>query len=235
MKFKHKLIRGILKKRYKRFLADVEVNGKVMQVHCPNPGAMTGLNTPNSICWISDSHNPKRKLRYTLEIVEIKNPKKILVGINTNNPNKIALEAIKGKKIKQLNGYDTIKTEVKYGENSRIDLLLEAKNKKLCYVEIKNVHLVRTKGIHEFPDSITKRGTKHLGELIQMKKRGCRAVMLYVIQRNDGGRFTIAKDIDPEYYNAFVKAKNDGVEMLALVCEVSTKEITAQKLITVDV
>lgn len=231
MIFDPPLIEATLIQRYKRFLADVRFqNGEEITVHCPNPGAMVGLNEPGNRVWISDSQNPKRKLRYTLELMEVMGPSgKTLVGINTMHPNKLAEEAIRANRIPELMGYDGIRREVKYGENSRIDILLTDSNnaRRDCYVEIKNVHLVRQSGLHEFPDCKTARGAKHLREMAQMVDQGARAVMLYVIQRTDGDRLTLACDYDPHYCEAFKEATVKGVEALAIRCKVSPEEICA--------
>ena len=237
MRFPGELIPAILEQRYKRFLADVRLqDGSVITVHCPNPGAMMGLKDPGIRCWISDSGNPKRKLRHTLELVEAHAPTgKVLVGINTNLPNKLAEEAILADKVPELTGYASLRREVKYGENSRIDILLEDDSKAPCYVEIKNVHLVRQAGLHEFPDCKTERGAKHLREMANMVDAGARAVMLYIIQREDGDRFSLAADMDPAYAEAFEDARNRGVEAYALRCKISPNEIVASNLVPVVV
>lgn len=229
------LIPAILLQRYKRFLADVELeNGDVITVHCPNPGAMLGLNSPGNPCWLHDSQNPKRKLLYTLELMEVKAPTgKVLVGINTNRPNKLAEAAILEGKIPQLKGYTSLRREVPYGKNSRIDLLLESDNKPPCYVEIKNVHFVRQPGLHEFPDCKTDRGTKHLIELEAMVQQGARAVMLYVIQREDGNKFACAADLDPKYAQTFGEVRKSGVEALAIRCQITLEGIVASTMIDV--
>ena len=236
MIFSPPLLEAILLKRYKRFLADVRLpNGDEFTVHCPNPGSMAGLSEPGIRCWISDSGNPKRKLRHTLELVEanaIDGP--TMVGVNTNHPNKLAKEAILDGKIAPLNGYETLRTEVKYGENSRIDILLESPDRPACYVEVKNVHFVRTRNLHEFPDSKTARGAKHLRELANMIQQGHRAVMLYVIQRMDGDSFQLADDIDHNYAREFDAACASGVEAYAIRCQISPTEIIPDKLISVD-
>ena len=237
MKFPSPLIPAVLEQRYKRFLADVRLaDGSVITVHCPNPGAMMGLQNPGIRCWISDSKNPKRKLRYTLEIVEADAPTgKVLVGINTNLPNKLGVEAIEMGLIPQFEGYSSLRREVKYGENSRIDILLEEENRRPCYVEIKNVHLVREAGLHEFPDCKTERGAKHLREMANMVRGGARAVMFYIIQREDGDRFSLAADMDSQYAEAFDEARQAGVEAVAVKCRVSTDEIIASTLVPIMV
>lgn len=219
-------------KRYKRFLADVEMqNGEIISVHCANPGSMLGLTQPGNRAWISDSQNPKRKLRYSLELLEVDGT---MVGINTSHPNKLAREAIEAGRIPSLSSYEMLKTEVKYGKNSRIDILLQDNSKPDAYVEVKNVHYVRTPGIHEFPDSVTARGAKHLVEMANEVASGHRAVMLYVIQRNDGETFKIAKDLDPAYHEAFIKAISEGVEVIAIRCNISIEGIEAVDIIDVD-
>ncbi len=225
MKFCSTLIETRLVKRYKRFLADVEMPlGEIITVHCANPGSMLGLTQAGNKAWISDSQNPKRKLRYSLEIIETDG---VMVGINTSHPNKLAKEAIEASRIPLLSGYSTLRTEVKYGENSRIDILLQDEKKQDTYVEVKNVHFVRTAGLHEFPDSVTARGAKHLDEMAREVEKGNRAVMLYVIQRNDGDYFQIAKDLDPNYFEAFKHATAKGVEAIAIRCDVTIDGIEA--------
>ena len=231
MQFSPSFMPGILVRRYKRFLADVDINGTVETVHCPNPGAMLGLDAPGSSVFVSDSGNPKRKLQKTLEIVDVGGT---LVGINTGHPNRLAEEAIAAGTIPELAGYDTIRREVRYGENSRIDLLLSAAARPDCYVEIKNVHLCRQEGLMEFPDSTTKRGAKHLAELARQVSSGYRAVMLYIVQRDDGAAFRLARDIDPAYGEAFDLARKAGVEMFAWSCRVRKNEISVYRPIPVD-
>lgn len=233
MYFEPPLTETRLVKRYKRFLADVEMpDGNVITVHCANPGSMLGLTEPGNRAWISDSQNPKRKLRYSLELVEVGST---MVGVNTNLPNKLAREAIETGRIPTLAGYDRLRTEVKYGANSRIDILLEKDDAPSTYVEVKNVHFVRTSGLHEFPDSVTARGAKHLDEMAEQVKQGNRAVMLYVIQRNDGDRMKLAEDLDPNYVAAFRRAHAAGVEALALRCNVTPKSIDAVDIISLDI
>ena len=232
MKFDPPLIETRLIKRYKRFLADVEFpDGKTTTVHCANPGSMLGLTDPGSEAWISDSCNPKRKLRYSLELVGVGDQ---LVGVNTNLPNRLAREAIENGKIPQLAGFSELKTEVKYGTNSRIDILLTHEHQPDTYVEVKNVHFVRTPGVHEFPDSVTARGAKHLYELADQVALGKRAFMLYVIQRGDGDLFRIAGDLDPAYLEAFNHARAAGVQAIAIKCDVNSNGIEATDLVSVE-
>ena len=229
MQFSPPLIETILVKRYKRFLADVKMpGGEIITVHCANPGSMMGLTEPGIRAWISDSQNPKRKLRYSLEMVEVQNT---LVGVNTNHPNKLAKEAIEAGRIPALAEFDSLLTEVKYGENSRIDILLKRDTEKDIYVEVKNVHFIRTPGLHEFPDSVTERGAKHLYEMANEVNNGNRAAMLYVIQRSDGDLFKIAADLDPNYAKAFEYALSQGVEAYAIRCDLRIDGIDAVDLI----
>jgi sugar fermentation stimulation protein A len=226
------LIRGTLIRRYKRFLADVALDsGAEMTVHCPNPGAMLGMTDPGIEVWLSKSDNPKRKLSHTWELAHVDGG---LTGVNTLAANRIGAEAIGHGKIPELEEYANIRREVKYGKNSRVDLLLEAKDRPACYVEIKNVHLMREAGLAEFPDSVTARGTKHLGELAAMVKAGHRAVMLYVVQRQDCDRFALAADIDPTYAAAFADAQAHGVEAIAYGCALSVEEIVLNKALTLQ-
>lgn len=230
------LIEGRLLKRYKRFLADVELtDGTIVTVHCPNPGAMTGLKDPGLPVWLSVSDNPKRKLAHTLEIVEADGG---LVGINTGHPNAIVAEAVRAGTVSSLASYETHRREVRYGTNSRIDLLLESPDRAPCYVEVKNVHLRRTREPNptaaEFPDSVTTRGAKHLDELAAMVSAGNRAVMMFCVQRMDCDRLTLARDIDPAYGAAFDRAAVAGVEMLCWDCTVTPETIALRRQIPVS-
>lgn len=223
MKFEHSLVRGRLIKRYKRFLADVELeNGDMVTAHCMNSGSMMGLKDPGCPVWLSPATNPKAKLAWKWEMVEVDGAR---VGINTGHPNKLAEEAIRGGQIDSLLGYETIRREVKYGENSRIDLLLEDhESAPPAYVEVKNVTLKRGDAA-EFPDAVTARGAKHLRELTHMVRNGARGVMLYVAQRADCTHFRIAGDIDPDYAAALETARDAGVEFLAYSCRLDDTEI----------
>jgi sugar fermentation stimulation protein A len=235
MKFTPPLLRGQLVKRYKRFLADITLDtGEAITASCPNTGSMMGLCAPGLAVWVSVNDSPTRKYRHTLELVEIAGKgKPTLVGINTALPNKIVTEAITATKIAPLAGYSSLRGEVKYGVNSRIDILLEDATKGACYVEIKNVHLLRTAGLAEFPDSVTARGAKHLDEMSAMVAAGHRAVMVYLIQRGDAKRFALATDIDPTYAAAFARAKAAGVEAIACRCVITPEGITARNLIEI--
>tara|TARA_B100000686_G_C16711439_1_gene929388 strand:+ start:136 stop:831 length:696 start_codon:yes stop_codon:yes gene_type:complete len=221
MFFKEKLIQGTLIKRYKRFFVDIKHNNKIITAHCPNSGSMLGLLNKGNGVWLSKSSNPERKLKYTLEIVSVN---KKLVGINTFLTNKIVLEALNKKEIKNLINFINIKTEVKFSDKTRFDFLLSNQKQK-CFLEVKNVTLMRKKNIAEFPDAVTSRGTKHLRELIIAKKKGYDAYMLYLIQRDDCKSFKIAGDIDPDYKNAFNEAVKNGVKILCYDCKLNNEEI----------
>ena len=224
MKFASPLVRGTLIKRYKRFLADVQLlDGTKVTAHCANSGSMLGVQDPGSPVWLSPNTNPKAKLPYRWELIEVGGA---LVGINTSHPNRIVEEAVLGGAIPELAGYDTARREVKYGRNSRIDLMLEGPG--TCYVEVKNVTLKRG---HEaqFPDAVTARGTKHLHELADMVAAGHRSVMVYLAQRADCDRFTIADDIDQAYAAALRTAVQGGVELLAYQCHMATDEIRVER------
>lgn len=222
MKF-DKLYKGKLIKRYKRFLADIQLeDDNIITAHVPNSGAMTSCIEENCPVWVSFHDNPKRKLKYTLELTKIDEN---LICTNTTVANKIAIEAINNGTIKELQGYESLKPEQKYGQNSRIDILLEnSSSNEKCYVEIKSVSL-RLEDTLAFPDAVTSRGTKHLNELRDMVKEGHRAVMLYVIQRTDEKEFRIAKEIDSKYYDTFKEVIKDGVEVLVYQSSISCEEI----------
>ena len=210
-----------LVRRYNRFLADVILqDGSQITVHCPNSGSMKTCVATGWDAIISDSENPKRKLRYTLEMTYNGT---CWIGINTMLPNKLAKEAIEKGIIKELRGYNEIKTEQKYGHNSRIDLLL-LKNKEKCFVEVKNVTLVE-ENFFLFPDAVTERGLKHLNDLFAEVKKGNRAVMLYIIQRNDAEIFKPAHSIDPAYSKRLKEVHKAGVEILPYMADVSPNEI----------
>ena len=222
MNFKKPLIPGKLIRRYKRFLADVELaTGEVITAHCPNSGSMKTCMTPGWPVRLSRSENPGRKYPYTWEIVH---NGKCWIGINTGIPNILAGEAIRSGVIPGLHGYSQIRREVNYGLNSRIDLLLEENDKK-CYVEVKNVTLVEEDGGYYFPDSVTERGRKHLHELAGMVAQGQRAVMLYIVQRSDGHIFRPAAHIDPAYAADLQQVYEQGVEILVYRAEVTPEKI----------
>ena len=230
MKFKERLLQGALIKRYKRFFIDIKYKNKIITAHCPNSGSMMGLLDRGNKAWFSLSDNPKRKLKYTLEMIEVKNKK---VGINTLLTNKIVLEALKHKKINSLNKFNHIKTESKFSDGTRFDFLL-SNDKEKCFLEVKNVTLLRENKIAEFPDAITSRGTKHLNELCNAKKKGYQSYILYLIQREDCDSFKIAKDIDEEYKIAFSKALKSGVKILCYDCKLNSEEIKLNKQINYE-
>src|SRR5262249_21450400 len=222
MDFPQPLLPARLLRRYKRFLADVAwPDGTVTTVHCPNPGSMLRVAAPGSEIWLSAAAHPARKLRHTWELIRIDGQ---LVGINTGHPNALAAEAIRRGAIAERAGYERLRREVAYGRGSRIDILLEDGARPSCYVEVKNVHLKRAEAA-EFPDCVTARGTKHLGELADMAAAGHRAVMFYVVQRGDCRRFAIAADIDPVYAAALRQAMRAGVEAICYACAVGTSRI----------
>ena len=232
MVFDPPLVPATLVQRYKRFLFDAILDdGTPITGSCPNTGSMRGLTTPGSRIWLSLHDSPTRKYRHMLEMVEVNGT---LVGINTGLPNRLAEEAITAGRVPALDGYGTLRREQRYGTNSRIDFLLSGAGRPDAYVEVKNVHFIREPGLAEFPDTVTKRGAKHLDELSQMVERGHRGVMLYVIQRPDCASFRLCHDLDPAYAAAFRHAVDRGVEAYALRCRVTPAEIVACDLITMD-
>ncbi len=223
MKFPDPLVRGTLIRRYKRFLADIEMaDGATITAHVANPGSMIGLTEPGAEVWLSPNRNPKAKLDWRWEMVRVG---EYLVGVNTAHPNALVADAIQDGRIPELTGYDGLRREVRYGENSRIDILLEDDDRPACYVEIKNVNLRRGEAgretAAEFPDAVTKRGAKHLVELANVVETGERAVMFYLVQREDCDHFRIADDIDPAYAAALSDARAHGVETLCYTCTMS--------------
>jgi sugar fermentation stimulation protein A len=227
MLFKSPLISGILIKRYKRFLADIKLDdGTEVTVHCANPGAMMGITIPGSKVLLSKSDNPKRKLPLTWEMVEIDG---VWIGVNTSNPNAIVYQALLNNQIPALSGYKNIQPEVKYGKNSRIDFLLTDGPTQMCLVEVKNVHLIRSENIAEFPDCVTARGAKHQQELLEQVQNGVRCVVLYVVQRGDAKFFKVANDLDKVYGQAALQAYKCGVEMLAYSCDMSNQGINLKQ------
>lgn len=226
MKFTTKLTKARLIRRYKRFLADVELaDGSVVVAHCANSGSMLGCQPEGATVWLSENTNPKAKLDWRWEMVEVDGA---LVGINTSHPNKLVEEAILDGSINELSGYERLRREVKYGTNSRIDILLDKPG--LAYVEVKNVTL-RQGGEARFPDAVTSRGAKHLRELMDMVGQGHRAVMLYLVQREDCGLFRPAFDIDPAYGEGLIEARNAGVEILCYRCRMAVDELRVDQAI----
>ena len=223
MIFPSPLQRGVLVQRYKRFLADVVLEtGEAITAHCPNPGAMLGLNRPGMAVWVSRSDNAKRKLAHTLELVEADGG---LVGINTMLPNRLTAEALADGMIAELTGYPAVRAEVKYGAASRVDFLLTAPDRPACWLEVKNVHLSRTHGLAEFPDCVAARSTRHLKELEAMVAAGDRAVALFVVQRMDCEAFRACAELDPAFARGLDHAADAGVEVLVYACEMSTEAV----------
>ena len=229
MRFPQPLIPGVLIRRYKRFLADVRLaDGREITVHCPNPGAMLGLNAPGLPVWLSVSANPKRKLSHTLELVEVDGG---LVGINTLLPNKLVAEALAAGVIGEIAGYDAVRPEVKYGEASRVDFLLTREGRPACWLEVKNVHLRRTGTLAEFPDCVAARSSRHLRELGAMVAAGDRAVVMFVVQRMDCDAFAACAELDPEFAAALAHAADAGVEVLVYGCNVTVDGVTITRRI----
>lgn len=229
MKFAAPLIPGRLVRRYKRFLADIILdNGAEITCAVPNTGSMMGLTDPGSRVFLSRSGNPKRKYAHTLEMVEADG---IWVGINTGLPNRLTEEAIRAGMILDLADYAELRREQKYGQKSRIDILLDDPARGKAYVEVKNVHLMRQPGLAEFPDTVTARGARHLDEMADMVREGHRAVMVYLVQRGDCERLRLCRDLDPAYWAAFERASACGVEAVAIQCQISPEEIAPAKRI----
>ena len=228
MKYTEQILEGFLIKRYKRFFADINIDKEVITAYCPNTGSLLGLNEPMNKVLVAKVENPKAKLKYRLEAIQNNNS---FVGVNTSLPNNIIYESLLSKKIlPHITG--PIKKEVKYGKNSRIDILIENKNNNI-FIEVKSVTLSRTKNIAEFPDAVTSRGSKHLIELSKMSKKGHQCLMIYLIQRSDVNQFKIAKDIDEEYYKNALIAKNSGVQFLAYNCKITKEGISLYKKIDI--
>ena len=227
MLFPAPLVPATFVRRYKRFFADVVLaDGTELTAHCPYPGAMLGLNTPGLPAWLSVSDNPKRKLSHTLELVEADGG---LVGINTLLPNRLVAEALEAGTIPELSGYASVRREVKYGKASRVDFLLEDPARGRCWLEVKNVHLMRTPGLAEFPDCVAARSTRHLEELADQAAAGDRAVALFVVQRTDCEAFSACADLDPAFARGLEAAAAAGVEVMAWACEVHPGEVTIRR------
>ncbi len=225
MKFTKSLIKGKLIKRYKRFFVDVKINNKIVTAHCPNTGSMMGLIDEGNDVYVLKNDDPKRKLKYGLEIIKAQ---KKLVGVNTHMANKIVSHGLSKNLIKELENNDTIKPEVFFNKETRFDFLIEKKNQK-SFVEVKNVTLFRDEKTAEFPDAITSRGSKHLITLIDAIKKGYNAYLIFLVQIQNMEKFKIAKDIDSEYYKNYLVAKKAGVNFLAYGCKISSKEILIEK------
>ena len=229
MEFTKSLIKGKLIKRYKRFFADVRLNKEIVTAHCPNTGSMRGLLDEGNDVYLLKNDDPKRKLKYGLEIIKAQNN---LVGVNTHMANKIVNHGLNNNLIKELNNYDKIKAEVFFNKETRFDFLIEKKKQK-SFIEVKNVTLFREKKTAEFPDAITSRGSKHLLTLIDAIKKGYKTYLLFLVQIQNMEYFKIAKDIDNEYYENYLKAKKAGVNFLAYRCNINTKKIYIDKKIKI--
>ena len=225
MEFTKSLVKGKLIKRYKRFFADIKLNKEVVTAHCPNTGSMMGLLNEGSEVYLIKNDDPKRKLKYGLEIIKSRNN---LVGVNTHMANKIAHHGLINNLIKELKNNENIKPEVFFNKETRFDFLIE-KNKQKIFMEVKNVTLFRDKNTAEFPDAITSRGSKHLLTLIDAIKQGYKSYLLFLVQIENMEYFRIAKDIDSEYYNNYLIAKKAGVNFLAYRCKINSKEIFIDK------
>ena len=230
MEFTKSLVKGKLIKRYKRFFTDVKINKEVVTAHCPNTGSMKGLLDEGNDVYLLPNNDPKRKLKYSLEIIKTR---KNLVGVNTHMANKIAQHALENNLIKELKNNDLIKPEVFFNKETRFDFLLE-KNKQKSFVEVKNVTLFRNKDTAEFPDAVTARGTKHLLTLIDAIKKGYKSYLLFLVQIQNMEKFKIAKDVDAEYYKNYLIAKKAGVNFLAYRCDISSKQIFIDKKLKIN-
>ena len=225
MQFTNSLIKGKLIKRYKRFFVDVKLKNEIVTAHCPNTGSMKGLLDEGNEVYLLKNSNPKRKLKYGLEIIRAK---KNLVGVNTHMANKIVSHGLSNNLIKELENNDSIKPEVFFNKETRFDFLI-AKNNQKSFVEVKNVTLFRDEKTAEFPDAITTRGSKHLITLIDAIKKGYKAYLIFLVQIQNMEKFKIAKDIDSEYYRNYLAAKKAGVNFLAYRCKINSKEILIEK------
>ena len=225
MKFTNTLIKGKLIKRYKRFFADIKVNNSTLTAHCPNTGSMLGLLEKNNEAWISKVNDPNRKLKYTLEMI---NSKKLLIGVNTHRANRIVEHALKNRLIQEFKSIKNIKPEFRYSKDTRFDFLCDKK-----ILEVKNVTFTREKNLAEFPDAVTERGTKHLIKLIESLSKNYQPYVLFLTQIQSISNFRIAKDIDDNYYQNYLKAKKAGVKFLAYRCHLSSKEIKIEKKIKI--
>ena len=226
MKFTNSLIKGKLIKRYKRFFADVEVNNKVITAHCPNTGSMLGLLDTGNEVWLSKADDPKRKLKFTLEMIK---SNKTIIGVNTHRANRIVEHGLKHKLFKEFSSIQNIKPEFKYSDDTRFDFLCDK-----FLIEVKNVTLKRKENIAEFPDAITSRGSKHIKKLIESIKQGYKPYVLFLVQIQDISKFRIAKDIDSDYYNNFIDAYEKGLKFIAYKCKLNSKEIVIEKKIEID-
>ena len=229
MKFTKALIKGKFVKRYKRFFADVKVNKSIITAHCPNTGSMMGLLSENNDAWVSRNDDPKRKLKFTLEILKSKNN---LVGVNTHLANKLVLEGLQNNSFIEFKNLEKIQSEVFYNKETRFDFLVNKKNQK-SFIEVKNVTLTRDNKNSEFPDAVTTRGSKHIKTLVEASKKGYNCYVLFLVQISNCKYFKIAKDIDKEYYENYKNAKKAGVNFIAYNCKIGSKEIKIDKKVKI--
>ena len=225
MKFTNSLIKGKLIKRYKRFFTDIEANNKTLIAHCPNTGSMMGLLDKGNDVWVTKHNDPKRKLKFTLEMIKVK---KRIIGVNTHRANRIVEHALNNKLIDEFKSIKNIKAEFKYSDDTRFDFLCDKK-----ILEVKNVTLLRDDNVAEFPDAVTSRGSKHLKMLINSIKKGYKPYVLFLTQIQDINKFKIAKDIDANYFKDYIEAKKAGVNFIAYRCYLSSKEIKIEKKINI--
>lgn len=232
MRFQTELVPATLIRRYKRFLADCTLeDGREVVAHCPNPGSMMGLAEPGMRIWLEPNDDPKKKLKYGWRLVEHAGGN--FTGVDTSLPNRALRAAFEAGTVPGFEGYTSVKPEQRYGENSRIDFLLQGDGLQDVYVEVKSVTLSRTPGLAEFPDSVTARGAKHLRELAKIARERHRAMMLYLVQRTDCEKFSLAADIDPAYATAYEAAREAGVETLCLGTHITPKAVTVGGSLTV--
>ena len=229
MKFTKALIKGKFLKRYKRFFADIKVNKEIIIAHCPNTGSMMGLLNENNDAWVLKNEDPKRKLKYTLQILKTS---KNVIGVNTHLANKLVHEGLQNNTLLEFKNLDKIVTEKFYNKETRFDFFVE-KNKKKIFIEVKNVTLIRDGKTSEFPDAITTRGSKHIKTLMDAHKKGYECYVLFLVQIENCKHFRIAKDIDNEYYENYKLAKKSGVKFIAYSCKVGSKEIKIDKKIEI--
>ena len=229
MKFTKALIKGKFVRRYKRFFADVKVNKSIITAHCPNTGSMMGLLDENNDAWVSKNDDPKRKLKFTLEILKSRNN---LIGVNTHLANKLVLEGLQNNSFIEFKNLEKIQSEVFYNKETRFDFLVNKKNQK-SFIEVKNVTLIRDNKNSEFPDAVTTRGSKHIKTLVEASKKGYKCYVLFLVQISNCKYFKIAKDIDNEYYENYKNAKNVGVNFIAYNCKIGSKEIKIDKKVKI--
>tara|TARA_B100000242_G_scaffold234970_1_gene174837 strand:+ start:1306 stop:2004 length:699 start_codon:yes stop_codon:yes gene_type:complete len=229
MKFTKALIKGKFVRRYKRFFADVKVNKSIITAHCPNTGSMMGLLDENNDAWVSKNDDPKRKLKFTLEILKSRNN---LIGVNTHLANKLVLEGLQNNSFIEFKNLEKIQSEVFYNKETRFDFLVDKKNQK-SFIEVKNVTLIRDNKNSEFPDAVTTRGSKHIKTLVEASKKGYNCYVLFLVQISNCKYFKIAKDIDNEYYENYKNAKNIGVNFIAYNCKIGSKEIKIDKKVKI--